>query len=58
MSKKDIRSKLDALLETCFILGSYDVSYGALLFASTIGAITNDEWLFLRRACHIAECSL
>ena len=57
MSKEEIRFKLDMLLESCFALGAYDIAYGSLLFACNIGAITNDEWLYLRRACHIAECS-
>lgn len=57
MSKKEIRSKLDSLLVTCFALGSYEVSFGALLFACHLGAITNDEWFYLRRACRIAMCS-
>lgn len=58
MSKKEIRYKLDVLLESCFILDAYNLSYGALQFAIALGAITYEEWLYLRRACLTAECSL
>lgn len=30
MSKKEIRYKLDVLLESCFVLDAYNLSYGAL----------------------------
>ena len=58
MSKKEMRSYLDSVLSTCFACGSYELCPGALLYASSIGIITNEEWLFLRRACHVLEGDL